>query len=238
MRSRDEPDAATRAERSSRAPTTPCGTGRGKGTVRQASPARTDSGGDRAPSLIEQVVRRENLLAAHARVVRNAGAPGVDELAMQLHEWGRTRHAAQATAAGLLVQATALARAGALRRADALATDREIWRLAWPVILSQILASAVSLVDIAMLGRLGSSSLAAVGYVTQIFLLSQAVLFAIGVAGVALIGKVAWLRVVATEAIDPAKHITRVVWLTQLSIADNVDTGFHLTSHAFMDRRP
>ena len=79
--------------------------------------------------------------------------------------------------------------AAALRRADALATDREIWRLAWPVILSQILASAVSLVDIAMLGRLGSSSLAAVGYVTQIFLLSQAVLFAIGVAGVALMSR-------------------------------------------------
>ncbi len=79
--------------------------------------------------------------------------------------------------------------AAALRRADALATDREIWRLAWPVILSQVLASAVSLVDIAMLGRLGSSSLAAVGYVTQIFLLSQAVLFAIGVAGVALMSR-------------------------------------------------
>jgi len=76
--------------------------------------------------------------------------------------------------------------AAALRRADALATDREIWRLAWPVILSQVLASAVSLIDIAMLGRLGSASLAAVGYVTQIFLLSQAVLFAIGFAGVAL----------------------------------------------------
>jgi len=46
--------------------------------VRQASPARTDSGGDRALSLMEQVVRRDNLLVAHARVVRNAGAPGVD----------------------------------------------------------------------------------------------------------------------------------------------------------------
>jgi len=79
--------------------------------------------------------------------------------------------------------------AAAMRRADLLATDREIWRLAWPVILSQVLASAVSLVDIAMLGRLGSSSLAAVGYVTQIFLLSQAVLFAIGVAGVALMSR-------------------------------------------------
>ena len=46
--------------------------------MRQASPAGTDVDGDRALSLIEQVVRRENLLAAHARVVRNAGAPGVD----------------------------------------------------------------------------------------------------------------------------------------------------------------
>jgi len=62
----------------SRTQRTPRGTGSGMGTARQASPARTDSGGDRAPSLIEQVVRRENRLAAHARVVRNAGAPGVD----------------------------------------------------------------------------------------------------------------------------------------------------------------
>ena len=57
------------------------------------------------------------------------------------------------------------------------------------MILSQILASAVSLIDIAMLGRLGPTSLAAVGYVTQFFWLAQAVLMAIGVAGVALIAR-------------------------------------------------
>jgi len=57
------------------------------------------------------------------------------------------------------------------------------------VILSQVLASAVGLIDIAMLGRLGPHSLAAVGYVTQFFWLSQAVLMAIGVAGVALIAR-------------------------------------------------
>ena len=94
--------------------------------------------------------------------------------------------------------AAVAARAAALRRVDTRATDREIWRLAWPVILSQILASTVSLIDIAMLGRLGPSSLAAVGYVTQIFLLSQAVLFAIGVAGVALMSR-------AIGAGDPAR---------------------------------
>jgi putative MATE family efflux protein len=102
--------------------------------------------------------------------------------------------------------------AATLRRADVLATDREIWRLAWPVILSQVLASAVSLVDIAMLGRLGSSSLAAVGYVTQIFLLSQAVLFAIGVAGVALMSR-------AIGAGDLARARTTLASCLGISIA-------------------
>jgi MATE family, multidrug efflux pump len=85
--------------------------------------------------------------------------------------------------------AVVAAHAAALRRSDARATDREIWTLAWPVILSQVLASAVSLIDIAMLGRLGPTTLAAVGYVTQFFWLSQALLMAVGIAGVALIAR-------------------------------------------------
>jgi putative MATE family efflux protein len=66
------------------------------------------------------------------------------------------------------------------------------------VILSQVLASAVSLIDIAMLGRLGPNALAAVGYVTQFFWLSHAVLMAVGVAGVALMAR-------ALGAGDPAR---------------------------------
>jgi putative MATE family efflux protein len=81
---------------------------------------------------------------------------------------------------------------------DARRTDQEIWTLAWPVILSQVLASAVSLIDIAMLGRLGPTTLAAVGYVTQFFWLSHAVLMAVGVAGVALMAR-------ALGAGDPAR---------------------------------
>ena len=90
------------------------------------------------------------------------------------------------------------AHAAALHRADTRAADREIWTLAWPVILSQVLASGVSLIDIGMLGRLGPHNLAAVGYVTQIFLLTQAVLFAVGTAGVALMSR-------ALGAGDPAR---------------------------------
>jgi putative MATE family efflux protein len=63
---------------------------------------------------------------------------------------------------------------------------REIWSLSWPVMLSQVLLNVVGLIDIAMVGRLGSESVAAVGYATQFFHLSQSVLFAVGFATVAL----------------------------------------------------
>ncbi len=52
--------------------------------------------------------------------------------------------------------------------------------------LSQVLLNVVGLVDIAMVGRLGAERVAAVGYATQFFHLSQSVLFAVGFACVAL----------------------------------------------------
>ena len=51
------------------------------------------------------------------------------------------------------------------------------------------LASAVGVIDIAMLGRLGTGALAAVGYAMQFFYLSQAVLMAVGVACVAMMSR-------------------------------------------------
>jgi RNA-directed DNA polymerase len=73
------------------------GTGEGTGTERQTGTARGDAGGHEALTLIEQVVRRENLVAAHARVVRNGGAPGVDGMAVDdlmpycRQHWARIR---------------------------------------------------------------------------------------------------------------------------------------------------
>jgi putative MATE family efflux protein len=67
--------------------------------------------------------------------------------------------------------------------------EREIWSLAWPVILSQVLASAVSLVDIAMVGRLTREAVAAVGYTTQYVWLTQSVFFAIGIACVSMMAR-------------------------------------------------
>lgn len=65
----------------------------------------------------------------------------------------------------------------------------EIWRLSWPIMLSQILVTAVGLIDIAMVGRLGPDSVAAVGYATQFFFMTQSALFAVGFACVALMAR-------------------------------------------------
>ncbi len=65
----------------------------------------------------------------------------------------------------------------------------EIWGLSWPVMLSQVLANAVSLIDVAMVGRLGSHAVAAVGYAGQFFSLAQSVLFAVSAACVALMAR-------------------------------------------------
>jgi putative MATE family efflux protein len=74
---------------------------------------------------------------------------------------------------------------------------RELLRLSWPVMLSQFLVTAVALADVAMVGRLGADSLAAVGYATQFFFMTQAALLAVGFACVALMAR-------AIGAGDPA----------------------------------
>jgi putative MATE family efflux protein len=68
-------------------------------------------------------------------------------------------------------------------------TYGEIWRIAWPVVLVQLLVNLVSLIDVAMLGHISSQALAAVGYATQFFFLVQSVLLAIGFACVALMAR-------------------------------------------------
>jgi putative MATE family efflux protein len=84
-----------------------------------------------------------------------------------------------------------LAAGAAIASVEPVALDSrgEIWALAWPVMLSQVLLNVVGLVDIAMVGRLGSESVAAVGYASQFFHLSQSVLFAVGFSCVALMSQ-------------------------------------------------
>jgi putative MATE family efflux protein len=107
--------------------------------------------------------------------------------------------------------AAAVAQPHAERTAAPVRLDslREIWALSWPVMGSQVLLNIVGLIDIAMVGRLGSRSVAAVGYATQFFHLSQSVLFAVGFATVALMAQ-------AIGAGDPlrARHaLAAALWV-------------------------
>lgn len=56
------------------------GIAQGSGLGRQTRPVPSGKTGDSAAMLMEQVVQRENLLAAYERVRANKGAPGVDGL--------------------------------------------------------------------------------------------------------------------------------------------------------------
>ncbi|MGH7676098.1 MAG: group II intron reverse transcriptase/maturase, partial [Gemmatimonadales bacterium] len=76
-------DAAKRAGR----PERPRGAGDGiaeaTGVERQADTARGEHAGAEAQELMEEVLRRENMKAAHRRVVRNGGAAGIDGMTVE-----------------------------------------------------------------------------------------------------------------------------------------------------------
>lgn len=82
-RSTDERGAGKRAGRPERPWQVGGGTAEGPGSERQASAARNAETGDGAPGLIEEVLCRENVMAAYRRVVSNGGAPGVDGMTVE-----------------------------------------------------------------------------------------------------------------------------------------------------------
>lgn len=107
--------------------------------------------------------------------------------------------------------------------------EREIWGLAWPVILSQVLASAVSLVDIAMVGRLTREAVAAVGYTTQYVWLTQSVIFAIGIACVAMMS-----RAVGAGDPDRARSAFAATLLVALSFAGVITVAAFVSPGALL----
>jgi putative MATE family efflux protein len=66
---------------------------------------------------------------------------------------------------------------------------RSILSLTWPVVVAQLLANAVPIFDLLMLGKYGTTTLAAVGYASQFLMLTQATLMALGAACVAMMAR-------------------------------------------------
>lgn len=78
-----EGGAGKKAGRPERARRVGGGTAEGTGDVRQADTAREGNAEEGAPMLMEEVCARQNLMAAHRRVVRNGGAPGIDGMTVE-----------------------------------------------------------------------------------------------------------------------------------------------------------
>jgi RNA-directed DNA polymerase len=73
-----ERDAVPKAERPEQPRRVGGGTAEGTDAVRQTDAASTEHTGPPVPVTMEEVLSRENMLAAYHRVVGNKGAPGVD----------------------------------------------------------------------------------------------------------------------------------------------------------------
>ena len=98
-------------------------------------------------------------------------------------------------------------------------TTRDIVALTWPVILGQLMANAVPLIDVLMLGRLGTPTLAAVGYAAQFVILVQASLLAVGAACVSLMARSLGARDVPRARRAFAACLRLALWLTAVLAA-------------------
>jgi RNA-directed DNA polymerase len=92
-----EVGAGKRAEKSARVSVGSDGIADGRCDERQTCTARGDEAADGAPRLMEEVLRRENLLRAYKRVMRNKGGPGADGMTVEelgpycVENWDRLR---------------------------------------------------------------------------------------------------------------------------------------------------
>jgi putative MATE family efflux protein len=85
-----------------------------------------------------------------------------------------------------------------------------IWELAWPAIVGNLLHSTVGIVDIKIVGSLGSSAVAAVTTGNRIFFVLQGILIAVTAGTTALVAR-AW----GANDHDEAERVTKAsLWLT------------------------
>lgn len=99
--SMDEGDAARRAERPEDCQRVADGIRESTDRERQTSAAAEDTIPTETMMLLEEVLRRGNLLDAHGRVLSNGGAPGIDGMAVEAlwpylqKDWTRIREELQ-----------------------------------------------------------------------------------------------------------------------------------------------
>jgi retron-type reverse transcriptase len=74
----NEPDAVTRVEMPERTRAISSGTANGSGMRASSIPAEDEKSNDYGATLMDEILQRDNLVAAYRRVKYNDGAPGID----------------------------------------------------------------------------------------------------------------------------------------------------------------
>lgn len=130
------------------------------------------------------------------------------------------------------------------READA-TLERQVWSLAWPVIVNLLSEAAVGLVDTLIVGRLGRDAVAAVGVGAQILGSVSVVTMAIGTGTVALVarhvgsGEVGMVRRVTGQSMVAALGLAVLaivpvlIWTEQVVRLFGVDSAVVAQSAAF-----
>jgi len=86
---------------------------------------------------------------------------------------------------------------------DSASTNRRVWRLAWPTIISNLLFTTVGFAHIKIVAQLGTTSVAAVTTGHRVFFLVQAILMGVSVAATAMIAR-SW----GAQQVKQAEHVT------------------------------
>ncbi len=107
------------------------------------------------------------------------------------------------------------------------AVVQQVWRLALPVIFTNLLQSLVEVIDVFMVGRLGPIAIAAVGMSTAIRFLVLVMMLSVAAGAMTMIAQ-------AKGARDPA----RMSFVTRQSISSGLLISFMLTFVGYFGARP
>ncbi len=94
-------------------------------------------------------------------------------------------------------------------------TSRNVWRLAWPTIVSNLLFTTVGFLHIKIVAQLGTTAVAAVTTGHRVFFLVQAILMGVSVASTALISR-SW-------GAQQVRHAELVSWTSLVIIRGSGD---------------
>ncbi|MBI1294488.1 MATE family efflux transporter [bacterium] len=127
----------------------------------------------------------------------------------------------------MAVASSSAEHAGAAAQPNRMALMRQVWKLALPVILTNLLQSLVDVIDVFMVGRLGPIAIAAVGMSSALRMLVLVMMLSVAAGAMSLIAQ-------AKGARDPE----RMSFVTRQAISSGILLSLALTVFGLLMARP